>query len=135
MVLQPPTWVSLRRHLGEMYTYCSEDSECLASRANFFKSEVTLPPSLFKTEDLFSSCTWKQVQYLADIFWRRWSGKYLPLLELRQTWVRPQRNLTIGDVVLVATESSQQNSWLIGRIVETFPDGRGFVDRLKCVPR
>lgn len=74
----------------------------------FLKSEVTLPPSLFKSEDLFSSCTWKQVQYLADIFWRRWSRKYLPLLELRQKWVSPRRNFAIGDVVLVATESLQK---------------------------
>ena len=155
-----------------MYTYCSEDSACLASRAIaenerlvtfmcevesimnsrpitpvssdpnnmepltpnhllFLKSEVTLPPSLFKKEDLFSSCTWKQVQYLADIFWRRWSRKYLPLLELRQKWVSPRRNLAIGHVTLVATESSQKNSWLLGRIVETFLDGRGFVGQVK----
>ena len=99
------------------------------------KSEVTLPPSLFKKEDLFSSCTWKQVQYLADIFWRRWSRKYLPLLELRQKWVSRRRNLAIGDVVLVATESSQKNSWLLGRIVETFLDGRGFVGQVKVRTR
>lgn len=36
-----------------------------------------------------------------------------------------------GDVVLVATESSQKNSWLLGRIVETFLDGRGFVGQVK----
>ena len=44
------------------------------------KSEVTLPPGLFKKEDSFSRRRWKQIQYLADIFWRRWSREYLPLL-------------------------------------------------------
>ena len=95
------------------------------------KSEVSLPPGLFKKEDSFSRCRWKQIQYLADIFWRRWSREYLPLLQLRQKWVCPQRNLAVGDVVLVATESSHRNSWPLRRIVETFPDGRGFVPRVK----
>ena len=91
------------------------------------KSELTLSPGLFKKEDSFSRRRWKQVQYLADIFWRRWSKECLPLLQLRQKCVLPQRNLAVGDVVLVATESSHRNSWPLGRIVETFPYGRGFV--------
>ena len=95
------------------------------------KSEVTLPPSLFMKEDSFSRRRWKQVQYHVDIFWRRWSKKYLSLLQLRQKSVRPKRNLAVVDVVLVATESSHRNSWSLGRIVETFPNGRGFVRRVK----
>ncbi|XP_078371484.1 uncharacterized protein LOC144655144 [Oculina patagonica] len=95
------------------------------------KSEIPLPPGLFKKEDLLSRRRWKQVQYLADIFWRRWSKEYLPLLQLRQKWVHPKRNLAVGDVVLVATEASHRNSWPLGRVVETFPDKRGFVRRVK----
>ena len=44
------------------------------------KSESPLPPGLFKKEDSLSRRRWKQVQYLADVFWRRWSREYLPLL-------------------------------------------------------
>lgn len=74
------------------------------------KSEITLPPGLFKKEDSLSCRRWNQVQYLADVFWRRWSREYLPLLQLRKKWVHPQRNLAVGDVVLVATEASHRNS-------------------------
>ena len=95
------------------------------------KSEVALPPGLFKREDLLSRRRWRQVQYLADIFWRRWSKEYLPLLQLRQKWVRPKRNLAVGDVVLISTEASHRNSWPLGRIVEIFPDKRGFVRRVR----
>lgn len=95
------------------------------------KSEIIPPPGLFKKEDLLSRRRWKQVQYLADIFWRRWSKEYLPLLQLRQKWVHPQRNLAVGDVVLVAGETSHRNSWPLGRVIETFPDKRGFVRRVK----
>ena len=95
------------------------------------KSEVALPPGLFKKEDSLSRRRWRQVQYLADLFWRRWSKEYLPLLQLRQKWVKPKRNLAVGDVVLISTEASHRNSWPLGRIVETFPDKRGFVRRVR----
>ena len=95
------------------------------------KSEVALPPGLFKKEDLLSHRQWRQVQYLADLFWRRWSKEYLPLLQLRQKWVKPKRNLAVGDVVLISTEASHHNSWPLGRIVETFPDKRGFVRQVR----
>ena len=95
------------------------------------KSESPLSSGLFKREDSLSRRRWKQVQYLADVLSRRWSREYLPLLQLRQKWARPQRNLAVGDVVLVATETSHRNSWPLGRIVETFPDKKGFVRRAK----
>ena len=95
------------------------------------KSEVPLPPGLFNREDSLSRRRWRQVQYLADLFWRRWSKEYLPLLQLRQKWVKPKRNLAVGDVVLVYTEASHRNSWPLGRILETFPDKRGSVRRVR----
>ena len=95
------------------------------------KSEVPLPPGLFQHKDLLSRRRWRQVQYLADVFWRIWCKEFLPLLQIRQKWVRPKRNLAVGDIVLVATESSRRNSWPLGRIVEVFPDKRGLVRRAK----
>ena len=95
------------------------------------KSESPLLPGLFKKAALLSRRRWKQVQYLADVFWRRWSREYLPLLQLRQKWARPQRNLAVGDVVLVATETSHRNSWPLGRIVETYPNKKGFLRRAR----
>jgi len=46
------------------------------------KSESPLSSGLFKREDSLSRRRWKQVQYLADVLWRRWSREYLPLLQL-----------------------------------------------------
>ncbi|XP_068707410.1 uncharacterized protein [Montipora foliosa] len=95
------------------------------------KSEAPLAPGLFQNKDLLSRRCWRQVQYLADVFWRRWCKEFLPLLQIRQKWVRPRRNLAVGDIVLVATESSHRNSWPLGKIFEVFPDKRGFVRRAK----
>jgi len=31
--------------------------------------------------------SWRAVQLLADLFWRRWMKEYLPLLQRRQKWL------------------------------------------------
>ena len=95
------------------------------------RSESPMPPGLFRREDQLSRRRWRQVQYLADIFWKRWSKEYLPLLQGRQKWLRPRRNLAVGDIVLVSVENSHRNSWPLGRIVEVLPDKKGFVRRAK----
>ena len=41
------------------------------------------PPGLFSKDEIYSRRRWRQVQYLADIFWRRWIKEYLPSLQER----------------------------------------------------
>ena len=48
-------------------------------------SGPTLPPGVFSKGDCYSRRRWRHVQYLADVFWRRWMRKYLPSLQQRQT--------------------------------------------------
>lgn len=74
------------------------------------QSETQLPRGLFSEEGCFSRRRWKQVQYLSNIFWRRWSKEYLPQLQIRQKWLRKRRNLTVGDVVLVSADNSPHNT-------------------------
>ena len=77
--------------------------------------------------------TWKQVRYLADIFWRRWTKEYLPLLHSRTKWLEPRMNLTVGDVVMLMDHTLPREKWKLGRVVETCPgtDGRVCVVKLK----
>ena len=105
---------TLMREVESIMTVSSDPNDMEPLTLNhllLLKSEIISPPGLFRKEDLLSRRRWKQVQYLADIFWRRWSKEYLPFLQLRQKWVYPQRNLAVGDVVLVAGETSHRNSW------------------------
>ena len=90
-----------------------------------------MPPGLFRKDDLLSRRRWRQVQYLADIFWKRWSREYLPLLQSSQKWNKPRRNLAVGDVVLLSGENLPRNTWPLGRIVEVFPDRNSLVRRAK----
>lgn len=95
------------------------------------KSQPSMPPGIFSKDDTYTRKRWKQVQYLADLFWTRWTREYLPLLQERQKWSRPRRNCMAGDVVLLVDSSSPRNSWLMGRVVETLPDSSGMVRRVK----
>ena len=54
---------------------------------------------------------WRQVQYLAVLFWRRWTQEYLPSLQERQKWNKEQRNVAFDDVVLVLYENTPRSSW------------------------
>ena len=94
------------------------------------QSETQLPPGLFSEEDSFSRCRWKQVQYLSNIFWRRWSKEYLPQLQIRQKWLRKRRNLIVGDVFLVSADNSPHNTWPLGRALKVRSDEKGIVRRV-----
>lgn len=94
------------------------------------KRQPSLPPGLFDKEDLYSRRRWKQVQYLADLFWRRWVREYLPLLQERQKWTKVKQNLTPGDVVMIVDDSAPRNSWVLGRVIQTIPDAKGLVRRV-----
>ncbi|KAL0153188.1 hypothetical protein M9458_051515 [Cirrhinus mrigala] len=94
------------------------------------KTHATLPPGTFKKEDFYARRRWKQAQYLADLFWTRWTAEYLPQVQERQKWSKTHRNLQIGDVVLIVDHCAPRNSWRMGRIIKTMPDSNGTVRRV-----
>ena len=58
-------------------------------------------PILSLPENVTARRRWKQVQYMADLFWQRWTKEYLLLLQDRQKWTSLKRNLSVRDIVLV----------------------------------
>ncbi|XP_059801749.1 uncharacterized protein LOC132378654 [Hypanus sabinus] len=74
---------------------------------------------------------WRQVQALANQFWPRWRQKYLPLLQQRQKWTEPRRNLQVEDLVLLRDKQATRNSWPMARITVTFPSGDGHVRKIE----
>lgn len=87
----------------------------LLSRPN-----AEMPPGVFSQSDLYSRRRWRQVQYMTNLFWNRWTKEYLPYLLQRQKWILEQRNIAIDDIVLIV-EDMPRNKWLIGRVEEVFP--------------
>ena len=79
----------------------------------------TFPPATLSEQDIYGR-RWRQVQYLADVFWRRWIKEYLPSLQQRQKWKKERRNFAVGDIVLVLDDKTPRNSWPLGRILEVY---------------
>jgi hypothetical protein len=92
------------------------------------------PPGLFVSQDVYRR-RWRQVQYLADLFWRRWIKEYLPSLQQRQKWINPNANVKVGDIVLLVDYNTPRNSWSLGRVTETFPGEDGLVRSARIVTR
>ncbi|KAK0154146.1 hypothetical protein N1851_003770 [Merluccius polli] len=91
------------------------------------KSKPVMPPGLFDRNDLYVRKRWKQIQYMAELFWKRWVSEYLPLMQQRQKWTALRRNLVPGDVVLVADATAPRGSWRMGKVLEVRSDVNGHV--------
>jgi len=98
---------------GRPITKVSEDSRDLEALSPnhllLLRQGAVLPPGVFRREDNYSRRRWCQIQYLADQFWKRWSREYIPLLQKRQKWNNARLNLAVGDIVLVADETTPRS--------------------------
>ena len=47
-----------------------------------------LPPGFFVKEDHLGRKQWRKVQYLTDVFRKRWIGEYLQTLTEREKWLK-----------------------------------------------
>ena len=84
------------------------------------------PAGVFEGADIYRR-RWRQVQYMADQFWRRWVSEYLPLLQSRNKWNEVQTNLKQGDVVLVLEENTPRGLWPLGVVARAHPSADGLV--------
>lgn len=96
-----------------------------------FKASPNLPPGSFCKEDVYSKRRWKQVQYLTDVFWKRWLKEYLPTLLVREKWINPRRCLTSGDLVLICDENVPRGNWPLGKVIEAHHGKDGYVRSAK----
>ena len=115
---------------GRPITRISDDPKDLTpltpNHLLLLRSGPTLPSGMFVKQDLYRR-RWRQVQYMADVFWKRWLSEYLPTLQVRQKWLRPKRNLKVGDLVLVKHDNTARLRWPLGLIVDTYPGSDGLV--------
>ena len=91
------------------------------------RSGPRLPPGAFSDSDNYTRRRWRQIQHLATEFWRRWSQEYIQTLQHRQKWTKEERNLQVGDVVVIADKNAPRSTWGIGRVTRVLPDAGGAV--------
>nr|XP_023661283.1 uncharacterized protein LOC111840556 [Paramormyrops kingsleyae] len=71
---------------------------------------VSTPAGDFDPKVLYRK-QWKQVQCLANSFWKRWQLEYLTTLQTRRKWQLDWPNLEIGDVVLLKDNQAKRNEF------------------------
>ena len=78
-------------------------------------------------DTILSRRRWKQAQILSNHFWSRWIQEYLTTLHLRQKWIKPQRDVRVGDLVLVHEKKIPRGLWPIAVVKKANPGRDGKV--------
>ena len=68
---------------------------------------------------------------LCNCCWKRWVKEYLPLLQHRQKWLKPSRNLRVGDVVLMRETNTKRGDWPKALVTDTFAGRDNIVRRVR----
>ena len=84
------------------------------------------PESVDDNKNLNIKKRWRRIQELVKHFWRRWMREWLPNLNSRKKWLKTQRNLQVGDIVLLISPDAPRGQWPLARVIEVYPgeDGR-----------
>ena len=71
--------------------------------------------------------SWDLVQLLSYKFWARRIRECLSILQTRQKWLKPQRNLKVDDLVLMLHKNSKRGHWPKGLVDQCFPYANGII--------
>ncbi|XP_065089698.1 uncharacterized protein LOC135710920 [Ochlerotatus camptorhynchus] len=104
-------------------TYVPVDSEAApALTPNSFllgSTDGSKPLVLHDDSGLALRSAWKSSQVLANMFWKKWLAEYLPEITRRTKWLSADRQIQIGDIVIIVDPSFPRNCWPKGRVVNT----------------
>ena len=90
------------------------------------KTKVVLPPpGSFQSADLYCRKRWRRVQHLPNEFWSRWRKELLLSSQQCQKWLEPQRNLCVGDIVIIRDEHLPCNKWQLAHVSSVNPSTDG----------
>ena len=88
------------------------------NRILLLRGNAALLPGVFCPEDNYLRKRYRQAHQLANVFWERFRQEYIPLLQARTKWITLQRNICVGDVVLVVDELLPRGQWPLGLVVD-----------------
>lgn len=80
------------RPLTKLSSDINDASVLTPNHILLFREGPRIPPGVFTAGDTYRR-RWRHVQYLADLFWRRWTAQYLPELQRRQRWTKEEPNV------------------------------------------
>lgn len=91
---------------------------------HFLIGRPLLQPPL--TEELLSCpdnrlTAWGRQQKLVQSFWQRWKEEHLLTLQARAKWHTTNKNLRVGDIVIILSENTPPSDWPLGRVTAVHP--------------
>lgn len=97
------------------------------------------PPVLIPSPDLRNInvsklSRWQYTQKLVRDFWHRWQSEFITRLQERPKWMKREKELEPGDIVIVKEDGLPPGKWSLGRITDKHvgPDGNTRVYSLRC---
>ena len=55
------------------------------------------------------------------------------MLQSRQKWNRPHRNISVGDVVILKEGEEPRNKWPLAKVVQVYPSDDGYVRKVRVL--
>ena len=93
-------------------------------------------PTNYTQEDLFAygARRWRRIEALADEFAKYWKHYIYQISTDREKWLHPQRNASVGDIVLLKDKQLSRLDWATGVIIASTPDKDGLVRKVTVQP-
>ena len=118
---------------GRPLTRVSADPDdlCSLTPSSILTGSVVaaFPPDVFVGSDGLRA-SYRLCQAYAEEFWRRFISEYVPTLNKRSKWLTPQRNLRVGDLVLLHGEPAIRYQFAKAVVTDVHPDKFGQVRRV-----
>ena len=90
-------------------------------------SQNILPDDAGLSESLPISSRYRLVRHVTNVFWQQWSQQVSPGLVLCQKWHQRERNLCVGDLVLICEQSKVKAKYKLGVVDDVTMNRSGVV--------
>ena len=90
------------------------------------KPIVAYPETSIPTKSMHDN-RWTLQQGIVQNFWKAWSNDYFKQLQATHKWKQKEKNLCVGDIVLMKDGSEFKTHWGMARISQVFPGKDGLV--------
>ena len=109
------------RPLGQLYSHSPDQVVPLTPGHFLIGRRVTAYPELAVPEKVSLCKRWMLCQALVQSFWKRWQREYLQQLQAKQKWRTPQKNLQVGELVLLTDANQFQSHWSLAKVETLYP--------------
>ena len=90
------------------------------------RNSAEVPPMNYACDSRFSARV-AYVQSIHQDWWSRWIEEVLPTLIPCKKWKQRQKNLRVGDIVMLSYKGNLVDDYRLARVTQTFPDNQGLV--------